>query len=120
IFPLSIAYIPNILRAQHDLLLAPRRLHPSLRHHTRQRDANTSSPVDPRRRRFPRQLLAEVAREMVAVPREDVIGGALELFGGFAKDLFELGWAGESEAVEDLGAPCATGRFLTRFHPVDA
>lgn len=46
--------------------------------------AYASGAVDPARRRSPGELLAEVGCEVVAVLGEEVVGGALEFFGGLA------------------------------------
>jgi hypothetical protein len=58
--------------------------------------------------------LAEVRGEVVAVFGEEVVGGALELLGGFFDDGLEFLFGPEGEAVEDCLSKGAAGWFLTR------
>lgn len=57
---------------------------------------------------------------MVAVLRQQVVGGPEKLFGHFADDGVDLGRRGKREAVEKLASEGAAGRLGAGRRPVDA
>lgn len=97
-----------------------RRLDPIARHDAREGDADARGAVEPGGARAARQLLAQVRGEVVAVARQQVVGGALELVGAMAYDGVDLGLRGEREAMQQLRAEAATRGFRSRPRPVYA
>lgn len=100
--------------------LEVRRLDPVTGYNARERDANACGSVQPGWARSPRQFLAEVAGEVVAVPGEDVVGGAVEFGRGSLYDGVDLGLGREREALQDLESKRATRWFALGLGPVHA
>ncbi len=125
---------PSLLRCQHGcplilvLLLRQqfpfsalriRWLNPLPRHDTRQDDPDRGSSIHPTRRRPPGQLLAQEAREVVAIVRQKVVARARERARGFLNDCVDFIRRAEGETLEEGAAKRAAGRLETGLGAVD-
>jgi len=102
------------------LAIVLRRRDPLPRHDARQRQADTSGPVEPSRRRPAGQALDEVRGEVVTVLGEQVVGGAEEGEAGGADHGVDFGRRQEREAVQQRRAVSSAWRCLPRPRVVHA
>ncbi|KAL8964081.1 MAG: hypothetical protein Q9197_007017, partial [Variospora fuerteventurae] len=100
--------------------LSTRRLHPILRHYARQYDPNRSRAIHPTGRRLAGQFLAQGAREMVAIVREQVVARAREGTRDLYDDGLDLAGRAESHALEERAAECTAGGLEAGRSAVDA
>lgn len=94
------------------------RCYPFSRHDAGERHAYAGRSVQPPRGSFTRQLLAEIAGEMVAVIREKVVRGSLILLRDFFDYVFNLVLGAESKALQQLATECTSRRFRAWLGPV--
>lgn len=95
-------------------------LDPVSGHDARERHSDAGSSVQPAGPTPPRQSLAKMCCEVVAVLAQKVVRGALKLVGDFVDDGVNFVLRREGEAMQDLDFEGGAGREGFRLCPVHA